>query len=99
MTNEQENHLAEIKAHFAEAVDRKYRRGAEEHCCDIRDYSAMWLLEEAVNENIDQFTYLTTLRTKLIEVGMGDMAKRVDERQQTLPFDSGDAEKSVIAFR
>lgn len=65
MTESQERHLEMIKESFETNVDRKYRKGAEEHACDIRERTAMELLDESLAECIDQFTYLVSLRDKL----------------------------------
>lgn len=66
LTQSQEEHLRSIKETFARAVDSKYRRGAEEHAGDLRDRTPLDLIEEAIAENIDQFTFLVTARDKLL---------------------------------
>lgn len=65
MTPEQEQHLLRIKQTFDIAVDSKYRIGQKEHSGDLFKKSKEELLEEAINECIDQFVYLVSLRDKL----------------------------------
>lgn len=66
MNEEQEEHLLSIKAQFNNMVDKKFRKGAEEHGTVLnKDYTKEQLLDEAINEAIDQVTYLLTLKEKL----------------------------------
>jgi hypothetical protein len=66
MTEEQEQHLGEIQDQFCDLVDAKYRKGAREHASQLnKDYTAKELLDMAIDEAIDQVTYLLTLREKL----------------------------------
>ena len=44
--------------------------GAEEHDGDLLDMPAIQLLNEAIEENIDQFVYLTTLRDAIRDHGL-----------------------------
>jgi hypothetical protein len=60
MTPAQEEHLREVKEQFALAVDLKYRKGEEEHGGNL--WENKHLLDEAINEAIDLFVYLITLR-------------------------------------
>ncbi len=66
MTPEQEAHLLQIKQDFDIMVDGKYRRGQNEHGGDLVEMSVMMLVDNAINESIDQFVYLTTLRNKIL---------------------------------
>lgn len=66
MTPAQKNHLERIKRAFGSLTDTKYEQGAAEHGGSLWERSAIFLVEEAIKENIDQFTYLVTLRDKLI---------------------------------
>lgn len=65
MTPLQENHLRDLKYEVLNALNKKYRAGAEEHEGDLLSLSAEQLIDEAINENIDQITYLLTLKEKL----------------------------------
>lgn len=65
MTAEQEKHLANIETAFLAKVDRKYRRGAAEHGGNLWELGAIELVENALDEAIDQVTYLETLLEKL----------------------------------
>jgi len=75
MNEAQERHLQRIKNQFVQAVNTKYRVGAKEHGGDLMDMTALRLLDEAISENIDQFTYLITLRDAMLDHGF-----RVTER-------------------
>ena len=70
MKKRQEEHLQRIKNQFVQAVDLKYRAGAEEHDGDLLDMPALQLLDEAIEENLDQFVYLTTLRDAIRDHGL-----------------------------
>jgi hypothetical protein len=65
MTPGQEQHLARIKAAFDSAVDAKYRAGQLEHGGDLWDQTALQLVDNAIEEALDQYTFLVTLRDKL----------------------------------
>jgi hypothetical protein len=65
MTIDQEHHLRDIKYNFLNLIDAKYRAGAVEHKGDLMGMTAEQLIDEAINENIDQITYLLTLREKI----------------------------------
>src|SRR3990167_4934944 len=62
MTPEQEKHLQKIKDQFNELVDSKYRKGQEAHGGDL--WAKSGLLDMAIEEAIDQVTYLITLKDK-----------------------------------
>lgn len=65
MTPEQEQHLEKIKKEFTEKVDAKYRKGVKEHGGNLWEYSIEDLINMALDEAIDQYTYLSTLKRKL----------------------------------
>jgi Rod binding domain-containing protein len=65
MTKEQEEHLAEVETIFIEMLDKKYRKGAHEHGGNLWDMGVEELLENALDEAIDQVTYLATLLQKV----------------------------------
>lgn len=65
MTLAQELHLRRVKDDFLAKVDAKYRRGAQEHGGEMLDYTLRQLLEFALEEAIDQVTYLQTAIEKL----------------------------------
>ena len=66
MTNKQENHLLRIKHSFLDAVELKYRKGALEHGGDLQDMDSLALVRNAMEECVDQWTYLKTLEEKLV---------------------------------
>lgn len=65
MTQKQKNHVEDLLAVFKDRLAEKYQKGAEEHGGNLWDMSAEQLLDEAINECIDQYTYLMTLKEKL----------------------------------
>jgi len=67
MNKAQEEHLNHIKNHFVQAVDLKYRIGAKEHDGDLLDMTPLQMVDEALLECIDQFTFLSSLRDKLCQ--------------------------------
>jgi hypothetical protein len=58
MSPEKEAHLHDLKHRFANRLDFKYRKGAAEHNESLPDKTD--LLEEAVDEVLDLYVYLTT---------------------------------------
>lgn len=66
MTPEQEAHLQTIKDLFLEEVDAKYRRGVEEHGGNVWEQEN--LLEEASQEAVDLYVYITSLKLKLRQI-------------------------------
>lgn len=65
MTPEQEQHLKLIKDSFQVLVDKKYRKGQQEHGGDLFNMSSLKLVDNAIDEAIDQIVYLFTLRDVL----------------------------------
>ncbi len=61
----QQQHLAEIITELVELLTEKYTKGADEHGGDLIDMSVEDLLDNAIMENIDQITYLLTLKKKI----------------------------------
>jgi hypothetical protein len=66
----QEDHIRVLQEVFQEAIDRKYRAGVAEHPGFIWNKTETDLLDEAIDENIDQFVYLLTLKQKFKERGL-----------------------------
>lgn len=60
MTADQEAHLARLKATITADLDAKYRAGQAEHGGNLWEKPGM--LEAAIEEALDQLTYLYTLR-------------------------------------
>jgi hypothetical protein len=61
LTERQESQIKSLK----KELEDKYRKGAEEHGGDLIDKTELELIECAIEETIDQFTYLSSLRDKL----------------------------------
>jgi hypothetical protein len=66
LTPRQNLHLIRIRDSFNKAVTIKFRKGAEEHGGDLQDMDSLQLVRNAMDECIDQWTYLKTLEEKLI---------------------------------
>lgn len=82
LTVSQEAHLSHIKAGFDRLVDTKYRKGAEEHTGDLRDNTILQLLDFAIDEAVDQVTYLFSMRSKIcatmeVEIPEGTEQKEI----------------------
>ena len=68
MNESQQAHLDYILRESGLLITNKYVKGALEYNSDLsKDYTAEQLLNEAINEAIDQVTYLLTLRQKLLD--------------------------------
>lgn len=73
LTARQYEHCVEIGNAWKAAMEEKFLQGAKQHGGDLLDKTPLWLLNEAILENIDQFVYLYTLKQKLMkELGNGD---------------------------
>lgn len=67
------NHLAALNKDHAKFMTSKYLAGVEEHGGHLRDWTPLQLIDEALNECIDQFVYLHTLREKLLAMEKSDV--------------------------
>jgi hypothetical protein len=67
MTQEQESHLQGIKDQFARDVDAKYRAGVREHGGNLWEMTPLQLIDEAMKEAVDQYTYLFEARRQVSE--------------------------------
>lgn len=83
MTKEQEQHLEDIKNEFLTAVDIKYRKGQEEHGGDLADHNELWLVNAAIDETIDQYVYLYTLREKIRKTIYAKLDKNANKNSST----------------
>lgn len=93
MSPKHERHLQRIKAEVARKLDAKYRRGQKHHGEFLPDKPLLEIIDEAIGEAIDQFTYLQTMRdlvVRLIRKGIIDARKRPKCRAG-----NGNARKSV----
>jgi hypothetical protein len=68
MTEKQDNHLRQLQTEISRILNDKYRAGAVQHGGNLQDLSVSELLDEAINEAIDQLTYLLTAKEKLTNV-------------------------------
>ena len=66
MTQDQEAHLARVKAEFIALVDAKYRAGAAEHGGELLALPDLSILNLAIEEAVDQVAYLLSLKEKLV---------------------------------
>lgn len=65
MTKSQIKHVQILSLTFQRKLARKYAKGAKEHGGDLHDYPELMLLDQAIEEVIDCYAYLMTLREKL----------------------------------
>lgn len=66
MTEPQETHLAEIKAHFLREVDAKYRAGQREHGGDLFRKNISALIREIKQEAVDLYVYADSLESLIL---------------------------------
>lgn len=63
MNSRQVEHLNRIKEQVGHELTEKYVKGAKEHASVLsEDYTALEVLDMAIEEALDQVTYLYTLR-------------------------------------
>ena len=72
----QEEHLVSIISSFLTQVNAKYRKGQAEHGGNLYDLPILTLIDNAMEEAVDQYTYLKTLRDKIVG-SMQDIAAEV----------------------
>lgn len=65
MTNEQHEHIGKIVLDFSRKANEKYEKGVIEHGGNLWEHETLWLVEQAMDEAIDQYVYLYTLREKI----------------------------------
>jgi hypothetical protein len=65
MTSSQEKHLQELHLFHSFLLDKKYRAGAKKYKNNLLSLTPRRLLEEALEENIDQYVYIVTALKKL----------------------------------
>ena len=68
MTNKQYEHVQAIGEEFITRVATKYEKGAIEHNNDLWCIPTIELLDQAMDECIDQWVYLFTLKQELTKV-------------------------------
>jgi hypothetical protein len=66
MTTAQRGHLSRLLRQADALIADKYEKGAIEHGGLLSDKSALELTDLAIEEAVDQLTYLLTLRERLM---------------------------------
>lgn len=66
MDDRSEKLLTEMLSSLHSAVDEKFRKGKQEHGGFIGDIPTLKLIDAALDEAIDQYTYLYTLKQQLL---------------------------------
>jgi len=66
MTDEQKQHILRITETFKTKATAKYEAGVKEHGGNLWDEGALTLVEMAMEEAIDSYVYLSTLRDRII---------------------------------
>ena len=74
MTQEQEEHLAQVKRGFLAAVDEKYRKGQAEHGGDL--WKKPGVLEMLMDECVDFYVYAFVLKQQRDNPELVDPALR-----------------------
>jgi hypothetical protein len=65
MNKRQEQHLDDILQYLVVHLSAKYTAGAREHKGTLLDMSPLELIDNAIDEALDQITYLVSLRMKV----------------------------------
>lgn len=65
ITKAHRDHAAEIATYFTKREIPKYTAGVKEHGGNIWELTALELVDNALEEAVDQFVYLYTLKQKL----------------------------------
>jgi hypothetical protein len=65
MTDSQVDHARALSKEASKRVFAKYEKGALEHGTNLWEKGALELTDLAIEEAVDQLTYLLTLREKL----------------------------------
>lgn len=65
LTEQDDELLFDILDSFDNKAEKKFKRGKAEHGGFLGDMTPLQLLDNAIDETIDQYTYLYTLRLKL----------------------------------
>jgi hypothetical protein len=68
MTDAQTDHSERIRKEFIDIQSPKYATGVREHGGNLWEKSPIWLITEAMNETVDQFTYLQTAKDNLLKI-------------------------------
>ena len=68
MTVKQKAHVARIIKAFEFKMSHKYVQGAKTHGGNLWERDDLYLLDAAIDETIDQFVYLMTLRDSITQV-------------------------------
>lgn len=64
----EEKFLDYIKCNATERIHKQYVRGAEQHEHDLFRKNSLVLVEDIMEEILDAYVYLQTLREKLLQV-------------------------------
>ena len=84
LTEAQADHLWDLIDSFSNRIEPKYRVGAAEHGGNLWQMPPMKLLGEAINETVDQYTYLDTLHSVLTTLFNDPIIKkRIKELSKT----------------
>lgn len=65
LSDPQKDHRAYITKEASVRLHKKYEAGALEHGGVLSDHSIEWLIDNAIDEALDQLTYLLTLKEKI----------------------------------
>ena|SRR6185312_14202384 len=66
LTREQYKHIRDLAIAFTSRLNTKYRAGVAEHGGDIRDNGPTALIDMAIDELVDAFVYMMSVREKLL---------------------------------
>lgn len=68
LNERQQAHLNRLTKKFIADTSVKFKKGAQEHGGDLQDMPILDIVDNALDEVIDQWVYLTTLRERLVSL-------------------------------
>lgn len=71
-TKRHQAHLDLILSSIANRITFKYKKGAKEHGGHLADRSALYLVDNMIDEAVDQLTYAITLKEKILQGNNAD---------------------------
>lgn len=98
LNERQLQHLNRLTKKFIADTSVKFRKGAVEHGGDLQDMPILEIVDNALDEVIDQWVYLTTLRERLISLADSQQLRSVLEQRQepsVLPSEPEQPQRSL----
>lgn len=82
LNERQQAHLNRLTKKFMVDTSVKFKKGAQEHGGDLQDMAILDILDNALDEVIDQWVYLTTLKERLTSLADSQQLRPLLEQRQ-----------------